>query len=135
MSTTGKGDALRNSVLDAVLGGPDYTRVDPVWVALFTVAPTSSGGGTEVTGGGYARQSLANNSTNWPAASSFTKANGAAVDFGTATANWGTIVYGAIMDASTSGNVLYFGPLTASKTINTDDGFKIPIGGLTLTEA
>ncbi len=135
MSTSGKGDNLRNNMLDTVLGGPVYTQVSPVWVALYTAAPTSSGGGTEVTGGGYARQSLTNNSTNWPAASSFTKANGTVVDFGTATAAWGTITYGALLDAGTGGNVLYFGPLTASKTINLDDGFKIPIGGLTLTEA
>jgi hypothetical protein len=30
---------------------------------------------------------------------------------------------------------LYFGPLTTSKTINTGDGFRIPIGGLVLTES
>lgn len=134
----GKGDTLRNAILDHVLGGPDYTRLTTVYIALFTAAPTSSGGGTEVstTGGtSYARLSVTNDGTSWSSTSSGVKSNLNLLDFGTAGANWGTIVDGAIMSASTSGYILYFGPLTTSKTINTGDGFRIPIGGLVLTES
>ena len=134
----GKGNTLRNAILDHVLGGPDYTRLATVYIALFTAAPTSSGGGTEVsTSGGtsYARLSVTNDTTSWSATSAGVKSNLNLLDFGTAGANWGTIVDGAIMSASTSGYILYFGPLTTSKTINTGDGFRIPIGGLVLTES
>ena len=133
----GKGDTLRNAILDHVLGGPDYTRLGTVYVALYTTSPTSSGGGVEVSTSGtaYARQSVTNTSGSWTATSAGVKSNVNLIDFGTATSNWGTIVAGTIMSASTSGYILYFGPLTTSKTINTSDGFRIPIGGLVLTES
>ena len=132
----GKGNALKNYVLDHVLGGPDYTRIATVYIALFTTTPTSAGGGVEVSTSGtsYARQTLTNNNTNFPAAVIGVKSNGIIIDFGTATANWGTVVAGAIMDQLTGGNILYFGPLSVSKTINQDDGFRIPVSGLQLTE-
>jgi hypothetical protein len=133
----GKGDTLRNAILDHVLGGPDYTRLATVYIALYTSSPTSSGGGTEVSTSStaYARQSVTNNTGSWTATSAGVKSNVNLIDFGTATANWGTIVAGTIMSASSSGYILYFGPLTTSKTINTSDGFRIPIGGLVLTES
>jgi hypothetical protein len=134
----GKGNTLRNAILDHVLGGPDYTRLGTVYIALFTAAPTSAGGGTEVStagGSAYARLSVTNDGTSWPSTSSGSKANLNLLDFGTAGTNWGTIVAGAIMSASTSGTILYFGPLTTPKTINIGDGFRIPIGGLVLTES
>jgi hypothetical protein len=133
----GKGDTLRNAILDHVLGGPDYTRLGTVYIALYTSSPTSSGGGTEVSTSGtaYGRQSVTNTSGSWTATSAGVKSNVNLIDFGTATSNWGTIVAGTIMSASTSGYILYFGPLTTSKTINTSDGFRIPIGGLVLTES
>lgn len=131
----GKGNYLKQKVLDHVLGGADYARAATVYIALFISSPSSSGGGTEVSGGGYARQAVTNDATNWPGATTGgVKNNGTIIDFGTATANWGTVTAGAIYDASTGGNLLYFGPLTVSKTINTDDGFKIPANGITLTE-
>lgn len=134
----GKGNTLRNAILDHALGGPDYSRLATVYIALFTATPNAAGGGTEVsTGGGtnYARQSVTNDGTSWGSAASGVKSNLNLIDFGTAGANWGTITAGAIMSASTAGYILYFGPLTSSKTINTNDGFRIPIGGLVLTES
>jgi hypothetical protein len=134
----GKGNAFRNAILDHALGGPDYTRLGTVYIALFTAAPTSAGGGTEVsTSGGtsYVRYTVTNDGTSWSSTSSGTKNNLNLLDFGTAGANWGTVVAGAIMTASTAGSILYFGSLTSSKTINTGDGFRIPINGLVITES
>jgi hypothetical protein len=74
----------------------------------------------------------------WTATSSGVKSNVSIIDFGTATGNWGTVTAGSINSASTSGGgdyILYFGALSVSKTVNTGDGFRIPIGGLVLTEA
>jgi hypothetical protein len=113
-----KSDFLELELLDHVLGGAAmaYTAPTNIHVALFTVAPTDSGGGTEVTGGSYARVQVTNNATNFPAASAGLKQNGTAITFAQATADWGTVVAFGLFDASTSGNLLYWGWL------GTDDG-------------
>jgi hypothetical protein len=80
---------------------------------LFTVAPGETGGGTEVSGGGYARQSFT-----LTAASGGATSNAADITFGPATANWGTIVAVGIFDAATGGNMLMYGNLATSKIVN-----------------
>jgi hypothetical protein len=130
-----KSDYLENKVLDHVLGGGDYTRPATVYAALFTVAPSDSGGGTEVANGSYARAAITNNATNFPAASGGAKANGAAVTFATATAAWGEVVAYALFDAATSGNMLYWSLLDISKEVYEDDTVSFPIGALTFTES
>lgn len=129
-----KSDYLENEILDHVLGGADYARPATVYIALFTASPTDAGGGTEVTGGSYARVAVTNDATNWPAASSGTKQNGTAITFIQATASWGTVVAMGIFDASTAGNLLYWGDLTTSKSIASGDTAEIAIGGITITE-
>jgi len=130
-------DYLEKALNDHVLGGGDYTRPGTVYVALFTAAPSDSGGGTEATGGSYARASVTNNSTNWPGATSGTgvKSNGTAITFTTATGDWGTVTHFAIFDAASGGNMLYWGALTASRTVLNGDTFQFAIGALTITFA
>lgn len=129
-----KSDYLENELLDHVLGGGDYSRPATVYIALFTAAPTDAGGGTEVTGGSYARKAVTNNATNWPAASGGAKSNGTAIEFVTATADWGTVVAFAIFDAATDGNMLYWGDLTASKSVDSGDTARFAAGELDVTE-
>ena len=110
-----------------------------VYVALFT-SDDSTGAtsdnleaGTitnEVSGGSYARQSVA-----FGTISNGSVSNSANLTFPTATANWGTITHVAIMDASTSGNVLFYGALDTAREILTDDTFQITTGNLTVTLA
>lgn len=130
----GKSDYLENEILDHVLGGGDYSRPGTVYVALFTVAPGDEGGGTEVSGGSYARASVTNNNTNWPAASGGVKANGAAIEFPTATADWGTVVAVGIFDASTGGNLLYWNALAVSKAVSNGNTPSFAVGAITITE-
>lgn len=129
-----KSDYLENKILDHVLGGGDYTRPATVYVGLFTTAPSDTGGGTEVSGGSYARVAVTNNATNFPAASSGSKSNGTAITFPAATANWGTVVAFGIFDASSGGNLLYWGWLGSDSgkvfTAGTDDNVTIPGNGL-----
>ena len=129
-----KSDYLENELLDHVLGGGDYSRPATVYVALYTTAPTDAGGGVEVSGGSYARVAVTNNATNWPAASGGAKSNGTAITFPTATADWGTVVAFAILDAATAGNFLYWGDLTQSKTVNNGDTATFAVGDLDVTE-
>lgn len=129
-----KSDYLELELLDHVLGGADYSRPATVYVALYTVAPTDTGGGTEVTGGSYARVAVTNNDTNWPAAAAGAKANGTEITFPEATGDWGEVVAFAILDAAAAGNFLYWADLTVSKTINSGDTAKFAVGDLDVTE-
>jgi hypothetical protein len=117
-----------NKVLDAIFGAASLGAPGTYYAALFTAAPSGSGGGTEVSGGSYSRFSITNNSTNFPAAIADVLSNGTAWDFGTATGNWGTIVAWALFDASSGGNMWFYGNLSASRTINNGDSFSIPTG-------
>lgn len=129
-----KSDALENALLDHVLGGGDYTRPANVYLALYTVAPTDSGGGTEVSGGDYARAAVVNNATNWPAASGGVKQNGTAITFPEATAAWGTIVAVGLFDAASGGSLLYWSNLTTPKVVDAGDTARFPIGSIQITE-
>ena len=128
---------LELKVLDGVLGGPDFTHPATVYLALFTVTPTSAGGGTEATGGAYARVAITNNSTNWPAASGAgpgVKANGTAITYPTATVAWGTVVAWALFDAASAGNMLYWGSLNTPRAVNISDTPSFAAASLTITE-
>lgn len=135
-----KGDVWERKTLDGILGGAALALSATVYVALFTVAPTEAAGtGTEVSGGAYARASVTNNATNWPAATTdgagvSSKANGTTITFPTATAAWGTIVAFAIMDAASGGNKLYYGNLSTSKAIASGDTATFAAGAIVCTE-
>lgn len=131
----GKSDYLEDEILDLVLGDGAFSQPATVYVALFTVTPSDSGGGTECTGGSYARAAVTNNATNWPAASSGAKANGAAITFPSPTGDWGVVVAFGIFDASTNGNLLYWGAITPNKTVNdSDPAPEFAVGDLDITE-
>lgn len=116
-------------------------------VGLFTAAPSDSGGGTEVTGGSYARGQLNPSFSNWEgtngevtdtdsAGTGGATQNAVAITFPTPTANWGTITHFAIFDATSGGNMLFHGALTASKTVNNGDPApSFQIGALDVTLA
>lgn len=124
---------LELEVLDHVFGAAVYTAPATLYIALYTVAPTDAAGGTEVTGGAYARKDVANNATNFPAASAGAKSNGVAVTFVTATANWGTVVAFGIFDAVTAGNLLAWADLAVNKAVNSGDTAVFNIGDIDLT--
>jgi hypothetical protein len=126
-------DFTENELLDHLLSAATYTPPANVHVALFTAAPTDAGGGTEVTGGAYARVQVTNNATNFPAAVAGSKSNGTVITFPTATANWGTVVAFALFDAATAGNMLIWADLTTSKAINNGDTARFDAGTLTVT--
>lgn len=125
-----KTNYLEDKVLEHVLRNVAYTSPATVYLALFTANPTDAAGGTEVTGGSYARQSIAFAA---PSPSGTIK-NSALVTFPVASADWGTITGFAIFDASTVGNMLYWGALAASKSILTADQIKFAADSVVITE-
>ena len=128
----GFSDYLEDKVLNHVFGGNAYTAPSTLHVALYTVAPTDTGGGTEVSGGGYTRKTatFTVSGTNPTQAS-----NTAAIEYPTATANYGTVVAVGIFDASSSGNLLAYANLTSSKVVSTGDVFRFNAGDLDITLA
>lgn len=140
-----KSDFLERRVLDVFIGGGSYTPPANLHIALYTTGTVTEGatgatsGAVEVTGGGYARASVPNNSANWPAAAAAgdgrtLKSNGSTISFSAATADWGTITQWAIVDAATGGNVYYYGTFDVAKTILTGDTATLPPGALKIYE-
>jgi hypothetical protein len=128
----GFSDYLEDKVLEHVFGGNAYTAPSTLYVALYTSAPSDTGGGTEVSGGAYARQTAAFtvSGTNPTTAS-----NSAAIEYPTATANYGTVVAVGVFDASSGGNLLAYANLDTSKVVSTGDVFRFNTGDLDITLA
>lgn len=133
-------DYAEDALLDHILNNGralTYTPPSTLYVALFT----SDGGlennteisQTEISGGSYARMSLNGSDNYFTEASGGATSNYADIAFPVATGDWGTITHMAIMDALTSGNVLFWGALSSGKTIETGDQFKFTAGNLDVT--
>lgn len=128
----GFSDYLEDKVLDHVFGGTAYTAPTTLYVALYTVAPSDTGGGTEVSGGAYVRKTA---TFTVSGTSPTTATNAAAIEYPTATANYGTVVAVGVFDALTSGNLLAYANLDASKVVSSGDVFRFDAGGLDITLA
>lgn len=122
---------MESKLLDHQVGKTAYT-MPTVYIALYTAAPSDPGGGTEVTGGSYARKQTAG--ADWNAASAGSTSNANTLTFVTATGSWGTVTHFGLFDASTSGNLLRWAALGASKTIASGDSAAFAPGALVLTE-
>lgn len=100
-----------------------------------TLADNSTGStGTEMAGGSYARASITNNGVSWANASAGAKTNLATITFPTATANWTGITDWAIVDASTAGNILYYGTFAATQSVSNGQTASWAASGITITE-
>lgn len=98
---------LENKVLDGTLKATTYTAPANVYMSLYSTVNTATTPGTELTGNGYSRQLV----TFATATAGISTAN-ANVTFSATGNTWPAAVSAAIMDASTSGNMLYFGSIT-----------------------
>ena len=139
-------DYLENKIIDYIFRGTT-TAFNPttVYIGLHTSATNDAGGGTEVSGGSYAREQVGPGDANWANTAGGSGAvnsgtggltdNLADITFTTASASWGTVSHVAIWDAVSGGNMLFHGSLTASKTIDNGDTFKFAIGDLDVTLA
>lgn len=146
---------LEDELLDHVLTGAGgaYSAPATVYVALFAdsgsgaatalESGTSSTSGTgnwgyyEIDNGSYARQSatFASASGGSISTSGTISFPVATADYDSAGATGNVVTHLAIMDASTAGNVLFYGALTNSKTVNSGDQFTISTGNLTVSLA
>lgn len=127
-------DYLEDKLLDHVLGNTAFSQPSNIYLALFTadtgLEANSPSAEISTSSTGYSRQSVS-----FAASSSGSASTSATVTFSAATANWGTVTHVAVMDASTSGNVLFYGAVTTSKTIESGDTFQVSSGNLTVSLA
>lgn len=135
-------DFLENKLIDFIFRGQALgitgasaaagTGPTNLYFALLTAAPSDTGGGTEVTGGSYARVNVASSLVNYAgtqaaastvasSGSSGTTSNNGVITFPAPTANWGVVSHFGVYDASSAGNLLLWGALTVSKTVNNGD--------------
>lgn len=131
-------DYLEGQIRAHIFRTASFTKPTVLAIGLFTAAPSDSGGGTEVSGGSYARVSLNPLDANWTAPDSTggLTANASAITFPSPTGNWGTITHFGIFDATSAGNLLFWGALTTSRIVNSGDAApSYAIGALTVTFA
>ena len=135
---------LENRLVDHLFRTAAMAKPTALFVGLHTAAPSDAGGGTEVSGGGYARVSVPPGDANWTAtqggtsgASSGTNgatANVLAVTFPVPSADWGHLTHMAIYDAATAGNPLIWSPLaTPRDVVNGDPAPRFMPGTLSVT--
>jgi hypothetical protein len=125
-------DYAEKLLLDFLMTTGTATRPTNWYVALYTAAPSDSGGGTEVSTGGYARQSVTFDAASSPGG---TTSNSGEVSFTASGADYGTVTHMGIFDAASSGNLLWHGALTASKTVADGDTLTFAVGNIDLTMA
>lgn len=118
--------ALADALIDHVLLISAYTQPTNLYLALYTSAPNDAGGGTEVTGGSYAREN--ENSWNGASGDPTESDNPNLIEFTQATADWGTIVAVGIHDHLTADQLLLYNTVNSSKDIDSGDTARFPIG-------
>ncbi len=119
-------------LLDWSMTTGSATRPTAWYVALYTAAPSDSGGGTEVSTGGYARQSVTFDAASSPGG---TTSNNNTVSFTASGASYGTVSHIGIFDNVSGGNLLWHGSMTASKSVADGDTLEFSIGNIDLTLA
>jgi hypothetical protein len=125
-------DFSEKLLLDWLMTAGTATRPTNRYLAIFTAAPSDAGGGTEVTGNGYARQAITFNAAVSPGG---TTNNSNAPAFTAAGGNFGTVTHIGIFDATTTGNLLWHGAMQSPRTVNDGDTLSFAVGAINLTLA
>jgi len=119
-------DYAEKKALDAVFNDAARTYT----MALYTVAPTETTSGTEVStdGTGYSRQTISFGEATGSGTTPSKVTNDIMVTFGPASSNWGTVTGIAIFDDL--GNMLVYGTLEASQTVATGNKVEFAVGAV-----
>lgn len=134
---------LENKIIDQLFRGQAYTFPSTLYVGLFNAAPSDTGGGTEVSGNNYNRAAVVASLANFAGTQGVgttaasdgatgTTSNNNAVTFTTPSGTWNTVVAFGVFDAATGGNLMFYGTLAISKTINEGDTVTFPAASLSV---
>lgn len=110
-------------------------RSGTYYLALFLTDPTASGTGTEVIRRRIREKGLSTLARPSLVSGKEQVSNSAPVDFGTLTADLGTVAYWGIYDALTAGNLLWYGSFTRSKNVLNGDAITVSAGAIVCTLA
>lgn len=119
----------------SVLLGTTTSAPAKVYAALFLSSPTETGtAGTEASYSGYARQEI---TLDTPTADGTTvsTANTNQIIFPTPSTSSGTVVYAAICDAASGGNVLVYKALASQIVLTSETSPRFNVGEIVLTLA
>jgi hypothetical protein len=127
-----KTDAFEQRILNLIFKntGTTLAAMANCWVAMFTVVPSDSSGGTEVSGSGYTRKQTA--PADWTLTGSQIT-NATELLHPAVTTTPYTVVGWGIMDASSSGNLLFWGDC-ASTAMAVGDIPRWAPGAITIAE-
>ncbi len=120
-----------------VIRGSTVTPPANWFLALFTANPGIAGSTVSevsTSGTGYARKSIAASTAQWDAPAGAANngrfvQNTNAQTIGTVTSTWGTFTHWGLMDASSAGNMWYYGD------INNGTGFNPTVGTVVVIDA
>lgn len=122
--------------LNLVAGNVLRTKTSPAipskyYIGLSSTEPTLSGGSVTEPGSntGYSRVEL----TNLSEPDNGVVTNSVAIDFDESTAAWGTMTHYLIFDAETDGNLLMYGRLSTSRTVEAATIMTIKPGSLNIS--
>lgn len=122
------------AIAAALFGRVSYQGPATLYAALIVGATDGLTGGTEATGGSYARVAITNNQTNFPAANPTVNAN--VITWPTSSAAWGTVNAVRFFDASSGGTLIGGAPLTPAASVDAAGiTVTVPAGSLALTVA
>lgn len=135
-------DYLENKLVDHIFRATSFSAPTALYVSLHSANPTDTGL-NEISGNAYARAGLAPSVSNWKSTNGATTgastgttgqtSNADLITFATPTGTWGSVTHFAIWDSLTGGNMLFYGALTISKTINQGDTVSFATDALTVT--
>ena len=110
-------------LLNKDFGATNYTPPATWYVGLRS-------GGTELSGSGYARVAVTNNTTNFPNVAANTMVNGTVITFPTASADWATADEVAFYIASSGGTPKYTGVLDSPVLVRSGQTRQFAAGDL-----
>lgn len=117
--------AFGADIINHVFLASGSIKHDNLYAALYTQSPTKSGGGTEVSGGGYERVRIQCSTTEWEASDddALATSNRNVIEFPVPSSDWGTVThFGLHTQSSGTDNLAFFGELVQPVMITGGDG-------------
>lgn len=129
-------DYVETQIVNLTLRNVAWSTPAKPWIALFTTATGDDDSGSEVSGGNYVRIQVTDFTATGAGGTDGISKNATLIRIpasGNAGANWGQVGWWGLFDASTVGNLMYWGQFPVAKQVFTDDHVEIPANALIIT--
>lgn len=128
----------KNALLNHLFRGTVYNAPATLYLGVSKSAPKEDGTGfTEPSAASYSRYEITSNTTNWTEPTDGSLSNSPAFRFVEAQESWTTaaspLTHWAIFDASTGGNMLFYGSLLKPQEVPAGGILEIPQNALATT--